>query len=108
MAKVCLEKYGDLGRLIKDEKYYEPPEVDRSKYPLSDDKDPDGINKMLLQEALKARQKAVLKMANERASFYGFVLNKLSNESLDELKRHEKYSTFDPALDVLELWKALQ
>jgi len=106
LSKAALEKYGDLGRLIEDEQYYEPPQVDRSKYDLNND--PDGFNKILLQEALKARQKLVLKMESERASFYGSLMTRLSNESVDAVKRDSKYGTFSKSLDVLELYKAVK
>ena len=106
MTKSALSKFGDLGRLIEDESYYEPPAVDRTLYDLNND--PDGINKLLLQEAVKLRQKAILKMYNERANFYGYILGTLSLESTDELKRHKNYDNFNSTLDVLELWKALK
>ena len=106
LSKVALEKYGDLGRLVEDEQYYDPPQVDRSKYDLNNDAD--GFNKILLQEALKARQKLVLKMESERASFYGYLMTRLSNESVDAVKRDSKYGTFSKSLDVLELYKAIK
>ena len=106
MIKNALERYGDLGRLIEDERYFEPPPIDRSAYDLIND--PDGFNKQLLLEALKARQKMMIKMQNDRSNLYGFILGKLSPESIDELKRHSEYNDFNTQLDVLKLWRALK
>ena len=106
IVKSALEKYGDLGRLIEDEAYYVPPEIDQTKYDLVND--PNGLNKLLLQEALKARQKNIIKMESDRANFYGYILGTISNESLDELKRAKDYSKFNSELDVLALRKALK
>jgi len=72
MGKSALEKFGDLGRLIETEAYYDPPIVNRALYDLAND--PDGMNKVLLQEALKARQKNIIKMEKERSNFYGYIL----------------------------------
>lgn len=78
----ALDRFGDLGRIIETEKYYNPPEVDENKYDLAND--PSGINKIRLIEAHKIRDKKITKMEDDRASLFGFILKKLSRESLEK------------------------
>jgi len=48
------------------------------------------------------------KMKANKANLYGFILSKLSNESMDEIKRHEGFSEFNSTKDPLELWLAVK
>jgi hypothetical protein len=47
----CMERYKNLGRLIMDEKYYEPAKVDTALYDLTND--PHEVEKSRLREAHK-------------------------------------------------------
>jgi hypothetical protein len=102
LKTACLEKYGDLGRLIKDEEYYEPPEVDKTDFPNADS---DIFEKQALIEAIKERASLVRKMKLDKSSMYAYIMSKLSVESVDEVKRHRDYSKADDTFDPLELWK---
>ena len=99
-------KYGDLGRIVKDEKYYEPPEVDTSKYDKNTD--PHGLEFEVLKERVKDRQKLISAMQNNRTSCYNFIMSKLSRESKDEIKRDPDYVTFYEENDPLKLWMSLK
>jgi len=100
LSTAAIEKYGDLGRLILDEAYFVPEEVDRDDYPKYET---DEIMKLALLEAVKSRQREILNMKSKRASLYAYILSKISKESLDELKRHEDYETIVSKTDPLDL-----
>jgi hypothetical protein len=53
----CMEKYKNLGRLIMDEKYYQPLLVDMALYDLT--YDPYDMEKARLREAHKCRDKEI-------------------------------------------------
>jgi len=65
------------------EKYYVPPSVDESEFDLKNDAN--GINKARLIKAHEARDKKIREMKDERANMYGFILKKISKESLNEI-----------------------
>lgn len=102
----ALDRFGDLGRVIEIEKYYYPPEVDDTKFDLTND--PNGINKMRLMEAHKIREKKITKMEDDRSNLFGFILKKLSRESLEEVKHHVNWVKFNSNKDVLDFWLALK
>jgi hypothetical protein len=64
--------------------------------------------KAALIHAIKERATTIAKMRANRASMFAYILSKLSKESLDELKRHEKYAEIDEKVDPLLLWKVIK
>ena len=76
-----------------------PPEIEA----LGED-----MVKTWILERVKAQSRAEQKMFNERPNFYAFVEQHLSRESLDEIKKHENYKTFDREKDPLALWLAIK
>ena len=107
LAIVALEKFGDLARLIETDEYWEPPNtVDISQY--DSDEDPHGFIKLQVNELLKERVRVLEKMKTNKANLYGFILSKLSNESMDEVKRRESFNEFNSSKDPLELWLAVK
>jgi len=66
-------KYGDLGRIVKDEAYNDPPPIDTSQYDRS--KDPHGLQLDELKEQVKDRQKLISAMRNNRTSCYNFIIS---------------------------------
>ena len=105
LSTTCLEKYGDLGRLIETEDYYEPPEVNPNDY---EGWETDDIQKMLYMGEVKARAKKVRQMREDRSKMYAYVLSKLSKESLDEFKHHEDYALVHDNLSLKGLWIVLR
>ena len=105
LKTACVEKYGDLGRLIKDEAYWEPPKVDRTEFPKADS---DIFEKQALIEAIKERATVIRKMKLDKSSMYAYIMSKMSPESIDEIKRHRDYSKADDTFDPLELWKIVK
>jgi hypothetical protein len=102
----CMEKYKNLGRLIVDEAYYEPPAVDPKLFNLSND--PHDIEKGRLKEAHKHRDKEINDMKIDRTSMYAYLISKLSKESLDEVQGDAAWSTIESSHDPLELWKVIK
>jgi hypothetical protein len=106
LKTACMEKYGDLARLIELEIYWEPEAVDKDKdYPTAGT---DEFVKAALIHAIKERATVIAKMRANRASMFAYILSKLSKESIDELKRHQDYAEIDEKVDPLLLWKAIK
>ena len=106
LEAACVERYGNLGRIIRDENYWVPTSVDQDKsFP---NWSTDEIEKALLIDAKKERHRLIAKMKLERPQLYAYIWMKMSKESVDELKRHENYDSFDNSKDPLELWKAVK
>jgi hypothetical protein len=102
----CMEKYKNLGRLIVDEVYYIPPNVDVDDYDLEDD--PYEINKARLKEAYKHRDKEINDMKIDRTSMFAYLISKLSKESLDEIQGDSAWKTIESSRDPLELWRVIK
>jgi hypothetical protein len=103
----CMEKYGDLARLLELEEYWVPDEVDRTRDEYANS-DTDEFKKAALIHAIKERTTAISKMKANRSSMFAYILSKLSSESLDELKRYSDYETINESVDPLLLWKAIK
>ena len=102
----CLEKYGNLGRIIEDSKYWEPATINPNDYKSSD---PD-IKQIILLDLLsvvKDRRAQISRMDRERPNLYGYIYSKISPESEQEVKKHRNFSTFSKEVDPLDLWKAV-
>ena len=89
LLMVCLEKYGDLGRLIEDKEYYTPdpieidnftPKPREKKYILKKDLASAYIN------TIKRRVTHMFKMRVERLKRYAYIWLKLSAKSVNEVK----------------------
>ena len=104
MYTACLEKYGDLARLIENEEYYNPPAIKEDEFPGWKD---DEIMKTLYIGEVKARQKIVRQMKDDRTKMYAYILSKLSKESIDEFKHHKDYQMVKGDLSMLGLWVVL-
>ena len=68
------------------------------------DVDPHDINKASYLEDMKEHRKELLKMHTDRPKLYALILQYLSEESADEIKRSDKYEEIDEKTDPLELW----
>ena len=88
------------------EEYTEPEEPDVEDYDLKND--PYGINKTKYIEDLKKYHKEMSKLNENRPKLYGLITQYLSEESLDEIKRQDKWETIDEAADPKGLWKLVE
>jgi len=106
VSKTALKNYGQLGKMIKLGKYYVPEE------PLSTDydfvNDPMGVKKAAYLEDMKEYRKEIMKMRNERPKLYALILQYLSDESLEEIKRSDKFEKIDEETDPLGLWQTMR
>ena len=66
------------------------------------------MKKIYLIELHKNRAKLMAKMESDRTAFYAFMIDHLSRESLDEVKKDDKYDVFFKARDPLGLWLAIK
>jgi len=81
---VCMEKYKNLGRLIIDESYYQPPAIDLALYDLAND--PHEIEKGRLKEAHKRWDKEIDDMKVDWTSMFAYLILILSKESLEKVQ----------------------
>jgi len=102
ISKTALKNYGQLGKLIKLGKYFEPEEPNNLDYDLVND--PYGVNKTTYLEDMKEYRKEMIKMRNERPKLYALILQYLSEESLEEIKRSDTFEAIDEETDPLRLW----
>jgi len=102
VSKTALKNYGQLGKLIKLGKYYVPEEPMSTDYDFVND--PMGMNKAAYLEDMKEYRKELMKMRNERPKLYALILQYLSDESLEEIKRSDKFDKIDEETDPLGLW----
>jgi len=99
MSKTALKEYGNLGKLIKLGKYFEPEEPDSTEYDFVND--PMGINMANYREDMKEYRKELMRMRNDRPKLYAHILQYLSEESQDEIKRSDKFTKIDEDTDPL-------
>ncbi len=92
LAEVAQEKFGNLGRLIEEDKYYEPeytPMVAPAGVVLDADK-----LKLLKSAMIKEFASKVAKMEADRPKLYGLIRHHMSVESKDEvalLRERERF-----------------
>jgi hypothetical protein len=102
IALACMEKYKNLRRLINDEKYYVPPEINPMDYDLTHNVT--DIEKGRLRDAHKRRDKEIDDIAIDRTSMFAYILSKISKDSQDELTRYMDYDKIEAERDPLKLW----
>ena len=68
----------------------------------------DKFKKSVILDKMKTREKEIAVMNNDKPGMYGYILSKLSKESVDEIERHEDYDTFNKDKDPLKLWLAIK
>ena len=106
MMPEAKEKYGDLARLLQLDEYYVPDEIDVDDYDLVND--PLGLNLDALKRANKARDDDIRDMKKNRTPFYGFMMRRLSEDSLDLLKREDNYDDIYVKSDPLLLYLCMK
>jgi hypothetical protein len=102
LSKAALKNYGNLGKLIKQGSYYTPEMPERGDYDLQND--PDGLNKMAYLEDMKEYCKEIKAMEKDQPKLYTLILQYLSKESLEEIKREDDWDNVAEATDPEGLW----
>ncbi len=92
LAEVAQEKFGNLGRLIEEDKYYEP-EYTPMVAPAGVILDADEI-KLLKSAAIKEFASKVAKMEADRPKLYGLICRHTSVESKDEVSQDADFTTW--------------
>jgi hypothetical protein len=66
-----------------------------------------GLNKQEYIEERKAQMKLINEMEENQLKLYAMILQHLSPESIDEIKRHKNYKEFYENTDPEGLWQAV-
>jgi hypothetical protein len=106
LSSAALREFGDLGRLVETDAYYEPPMPNISSYDR--DADPDGIIKAALKEDARAAAQSKRRMTENQPKLYALIWQHLSGESKGEVKRSDGYEEFSTTKDPLKLWLAVK
>ena len=107
-STACLEKYGDLVRLLQLEEYFKPPEIEGARMAPYLGWETDKVKEVLYMGEIKARAKTIRMMEDNRSKMYAYMLSKISRESMDEYKHHEDYDLVKNSLSPLGLWIILR
>ena len=105
LSTACVEKYGDLGRLVDTEDEFKPPEINEAEYPAWETNE---LQKMLYLDSQKTRAKQIREMKVSRSKMYACIISKLSRESMDEIKHHEDYEMEQTNMSLKGLWIVLR
>jgi hypothetical protein len=97
ISKAALKNYGNLGKLIKQGSYYTPEMPERKDYDFQND--PDGLNKMAYLEDRKEYHKEIKAMEKDWPKLYALILQYLSEESLEEVKREDGWDEVEEDTD---------
>ena len=96
LSNRALKDYGALSKMIKQGKNYkEPQEPKAHDYELKDNDN--RINKARFIKDLKDYGKEINKLKEDHPKLYGLIIQYLSQESLDEIKRQENYEKIEEA-----------
>ena len=93
LLKTALWDFGHLGKLIKTGEYYKPPEPDIAHYDMVNDIY--GLNRATCMDDLKEGRKEALKLHADCPKLYVMILQYLSEESADEIKRSGKWEEME-------------
>jgi hypothetical protein len=106
MSFAALKEFGDLGRLIEQGTYYAgvPPVLTNFDFV----NDPYQLNRSQYIEEYKNYAKHQEDMRNNRPKLYALIMQYLSPESKDEIKRVQDYETMKQNRDPLMLWEAIE
>ena len=105
LSRVALEKFGNMATFTETDQDYVVPAVDTSLYP---NRATDEVEKALYLEECKLRVKEIARIKEDKPKLYAMILLKLSQESIDEVRRHKDYCKFNTDKDPVELWKAIK
>jgi hypothetical protein len=109
MSKVALKEYGDLGKLIRQGDYYIPPTPDKTKYGSIDPAiDAEGMNEATYLEDMKAHEKKIREMEDDRSKLFALIIMYLSKESLDVAKREPNWDKIEEEADPKGLWMLVE
>jgi hypothetical protein len=104
LSKAALREYGNLGKLIEQEKYYVPV-LDLPDYNAM------GISAanidFMKNEAMKELAKEVGKMSRDKPKLYGLIRQHMSVDSRDEVSQQPNYAVWHVEKDPEQLWQVI-
>ena len=106
ITKATVE-YKDLGRLFELDEYYVPPAIFIDEEVLTEERDPFGFNRKVIEIEVVRRTNLIASMNENRAALYALLKGQLSLEGEDAIKQREGYDAMDEAKDPLRLWREI-
>ena len=100
-------EYKDLGRLFELDEYYVPPAIFIDEEVLTEERDPFGFNRKVIEIEVVRRTNLIASMQENRAALYALLKGQLSIEGEDAIKQREGYDAMDEAKDPLLLWREI-
>jgi hypothetical protein len=107
-CEVLSKEYGNLGKLIKLGEYYEREIPHHDLYALGLQNDADGLNQMAYLEDMKEWRKEKVTMCHDQPNMLTLMLQYLSEESLEVVKRDEHWDAINQTLDPEALWQVIE
>jgi hypothetical protein len=102
LSKAALKEFGPIGKLIKQEKLEMPEEPDRAEYNFAD---PDGLDRAIYLEELKKYNRRLEEYEKNAPKLFWLILQYLSDESLEAVKKDEGWDDIEAEADPEGLWK---
>jgi flagellar basal body rod protein FlgC len=104
LSEAALREYGNLGKLIEQEKYYVPV-LDLPDYKAM------GIDAanidFMKNEAMKELAKEVGKINRDKPKLYGLIRQHMSVESRDKVSQQPNYAVWHVKKDPEKLWQGI-
>ncbi len=100
MSTCALETYGNLGKLIKSEEYYEPPLIPAPDEPWTNATDPDKFHRTMRIEDEKARRAEIRRMQQDRTNLFAMLWSRMSEESREVVQAVSVPAPFFHSLNV--------
>ena len=95
--------FKDLGRLFDLDEYFVPPAIFIDEEVLTDEMDPHGFHRKVIDTEVVDRTRLIAAMKNNRGALYALLKGQLSPEGEDAIKLREGYDAMDEANDPLLL-----
>ena len=99
--------FKDLGKLFDLDEYYVPPAVYIDEDMLTEEADPHGFNRKVIDTEVVDRTRHIAAMKNNHGALYALLKGQLSPEGEDAIKLRAGYDDMDEANDPLLLWREI-
>jgi hypothetical protein len=101
LSEAVLKEFGPIGKLIKQEKLEMPEEPDRAEYKFLDS---NGLDRAIYLEELKMYNHRLEEYEKNAPKLFGLILQYLSDESLEAVKKDEGWDDIKAEADPKGLW----
>ena len=100
-------EFKDLGRTFELDEYYVPPAIFIDEEALTEEADPRGFNRKVIETEVVDRTRLIGTMKNNRGALYALLKGQLSPEGEDAIKLRPGFDEMDAAKDPLTLWREI-